>query len=291
MVKTMSDNENTCNGIIQPVTMSDRDLQSFMNIIYSECGISLTREKKPMITARLSKRLRALSMDSFKDYYEFVISPEGREKELRSMIDVITTNTTEFFRESKHFDFLINQYLPALLRTNKRHLNIWSAGCSSGEEPYSLAMILAEHYKPESITYSILATDISSKVLSKAQNAVYSEDVIDTIPSLYRYKYLMRGKGNMAGKFRIVPELRDAITFKSLNFMDESFEIETQMDIIFCRNVIIYFDRKTKSGLVQKFYDQLVPDGFYFIGHSETLNSINDKFTSVAPTIYRKPVR
>jgi len=277
-------------------TMSNREFKRFSEFVYARCGIKMPPAKKTMLTARLLKRLRDLELTSYKEYYEYINTPEGRSKELVKMIDVVTTNKTEFFREAEHFDFLAKSALPALVGSrqarSRRRLNIWSAGCSSGEESYTLAMVLAEFF---SITqplnrFSILATDISTQILATAKKAIYRKETVEPVPVMLQQKYLLRGKDSQKDLCRVVPELRHCITFRHLNFMDKDFGIRPKMDIIFCRNVVIYFDRQTQIKLFEKFYNQLVPGGYLFIGHSESLHGINERFQNVATTVYRKPM-
>lgn len=275
--------------------MSDREFQKFSEFIYAECGINLVPAKKTMLTVRLTKRLRALGMDSFSRYLDFVFGPEGGSQELIHMIDVVTTNKTDFFREPRHFDFLMNQALPTLVQsksgTSYARLNIWSAGCSSGEESYTLAMVLADFFEKNRCgDFSILATDISTRVLKVAQQGIYPETAVEPVPSGLKKKYLMRGKSSRKGFARVVPELRKHVTFRRLNLIGgRNFGIKSVMDIIFCRNVIIYFDRPTQKTLFEKFYDQLMPGGFMFIGHSESLHGVHDRFIPLGRSIYQKP--
>ena len=280
-------------------TMSNREFKRFSEFIYARCGIKMPPAKKSMLRARLFKRLRDLGLTSYKDYYGYINTPEGRSKELVRMIDVVTTNKTEFFREAEHFDFLAKNALPTLAGSrqaiSRRKLNIWSAGCSSGEESYTLAMVLSEFFNGRQTgsrqldQFSILATDISTQILAKAKKAIYRQETVEPVPVVLRQKYLMRGKDSQKELCRVVPELRHCITFRHLNFMDKDFGIRMRMDIIFCRNVVIYFDRQTQRKLFEKFYDQLVPGGYLFIGHSESLHGINERFRNVATTVYRKP--
>ncbi len=274
--------------------MSDREFQGFAQLVYSECGISLNSAKKSMVTTRLTKRLRALEIEKFGEYYDFVMSPKGRKDELTSMIDVITTNTTEFFRERKHFSYLTSEALPRMLGAKRgvdKRLKFWSAGCSTGEEPHTLAMVLSDFFSDNCAAFCIYATDISTRVLAHANRAVYETEAIEPVPVHMKRKYVMCGTGEQSGRCRIVPELRNTITYAKLNLMDDSYNVPALMDVIFCRNVIIYFDQQTKIDIIGKLYDNLVPGGYYFAGHSETLNGINDDFELIAPTVYRKPVR
>ena len=286
--------------------MSDRVFKRFSEFIYGECGIKLPPAKKTMLTVRLFKRLRALGMNSFGQYYDYVCSPESRSGERVRMIDAVSTNKTDFFREPAHFDILGRQALPNLVdsmhNVSRKKLNVWSAGCSSGEEPYTLAMVLSEFFTErqnkaqvdaKSLTrpldqFSILATDISTQVLETAKKAIYPKRIVEPVPTMMKQRYLMRGKGAQSGFYRVVPELRSRINFQRFNLINEDFNLEKNMDVIFCRNVIIYFDRQTQIKLFEKFYNQLVPGGYLFIGHSESLHGINDRFRLVANTTYRK---
>lgn len=275
--------------------MPDRDFRRFRDLIYEECGINLVTAKKTMLACRLRKRLRALGMDSFGQYYEYVSSEKGRICERVHMLDAVSTNKTDFFRESKHFDFLMKEALPTLMHSGRwrpgKRITIWSAGCSSGEEPYTIAMVLADFAsKNRTGEFSVLASDISTRVLEIAQKGIYPESAIEPVPPALKRSYLMRGKGSKKGFFRVVPELRDHVQFQYVNLnKGRDFGLRTPMDMIFCRNVIIYFDRETQRTLFEKFYAQLVPGGYLFIGHSETLQGINDRFEAVASACYRKP--
>jgi len=277
------------------IEMSTGVFSRFAELIYEKCGVKMSPAKKTMLMARLSKRLRHLEMTSFQDYYDYVTSPEGFSEELVHMINVVTTNKTDFYREPDHFDFLMNKALPSIIEMRKgiglNKLNVWSAGCSTGEEPYTLCMFLSEFFEKKQGDYGILATDISTRVLDAAKKAIYSRTVIQPIPDKIRRKYLMRGKGFQEGFFRIVPELRKKVNFRRLNLLEgNDFGIKMKLDVIFCRNVIIYFDRQTQIRLFKKFYDQLKPGGYMFVGHSETLNNVNRDFIPVDSAVYRKPV-
>jgi chemotaxis protein methyltransferase CheR len=273
--------------------LSAGDFSRLSQFIYKVCGIKLTPVKKVMVESRLSKRLRELNMKKFSEYCDYLFSDRGMEEELVHMIDIVTTNKTDFFRESAHFDYLVEKALPALIHQHeagvRRKLRIWSAGCSTGEEPYTLAMVLKDFgERCRSFDFEIMATDISTRVLRKAALAVYEEDKVEPVPTQMKEKYLLRGRGNSQGRVRVTPELRESIRFRRLNFMDNDFAIKERMDVIFCRNVIIYFDRITQERLLRRFCDHLVPGGYVFMGHSETLNGMNLPLTLVAPTTYRK---
>lgn len=273
-------------------SISEKDFKRLGELIHSQCGIQMKESKKTMLQARLQKRMRKLEMGSFEKYCEYLFSPEGMRNELINLIDVVTTNKTDFFREPKHFEYLTKNAIPDLIGTQKsvrKSVSIWSAGCSTGQEPYTLAMVLNDFAeKLQSFTYSILATDISTLVLEKAKLAIYESEVVDPVPLEFKTKYLLRSKDKCKDLVRIIPELRDRICFRRLNFMDDDFGLREPIDIIFCRNVIIYFDRATQEKLLNRFCRYLNIGGYIFVGHSETLHSLNVPLTMVAPTIYRK---
>ncbi|GAB6035641.1 protein-glutamate O-methyltransferase [Fundidesulfovibrio butyratiphilus] len=270
--------------------MHDRDFKRMCEFIYAECGIKLTTAKKSMLEARLQKRLRVLDLETYTQYCDLLFSPKGRELELVNLIDAVTTNTTEFFREPKHFELLQQEVLPGFMQQHgfRERLRLWSAGCSTGEEPYTLSMVLSDfRERTQGFRFSILATDISTQVIGRAMKAIYPEERVKTMSMERKKKYLLRSKSREAGLVRIVPELRNMVRFERLNFM-EDFTFEKPMHIIFCRNVIIYFDRKTQENLLSRFCDNLIPGGHLFIGHSESTTGMNLPLEAVAPTVYRK---
>ncbi len=275
-------------------TMSDEVFSRFSSFIHSELGIKMPETKKTMLQARLQKRMRRLGLQCFDAYYEHIFNGD-QEEELSNMVDAITTNKTDFFREPTQFEYLKHSALPELAQRYskkiRKNISVWSAGCSTGEEPYTLAMVLANFFQQKSVgNFSILASDISTQVLATAKRGLYPENAVKPVPTELRHKYLMRGKGSQNGFCRIVPELRERIIFKHLNLnTGKTFGIRTPMDILFCRNVIIYFDRQTQIKLFNKFYSQLASGGYMFIGHAESLLGINDRFRSVGPSIYQKP--
>lgn len=270
--------------------MNNREFKLFSRFIEDACGIRMTEAKKFMLESRLYKRLRILGMDSYRKYYEYLVSPQGIQDELTSMIDVVTTNKTDFFRESFHFSYLTEQVLPQIAKSEMINgVRLWSAGCSSGEEPYTLAMVLAEHARNHhNFRFSILATDICTTVLESARLATYEEEKVAPIPLDLKRKYVLRSKDRSSGLVRMCPEIRSAVTFRRLNFMDETFDVGPPMRIIFCRNVIIYFDRQTQERLLNKLCRRLLPGGFLFLGHSETVNGLDVPLKQVNSTIYRK---
>lgn len=276
-----------------PAKMKKGEFQQFSSFIYDHVGIQLPPAKKTMLESRLQKRLKSLGIRSFAEYGDFVFSEEGQEMELVHLIDVVTTNKTDFFREPGHFKFLTQVVLPALMKkrdiTPSHPVRFWSAGCSSGEEPYTLAMVLAEYTaEHRDFYFSILASDISTRILETARKAIYPEERTDDIAMNIKKKYLLRSKDRNCSLVRICPELRAKVNFRRINFMDADFGVREKMDIIFCRNVVIYFDKSTQQDLMQKFHRQLRPGGYLFLGHSETLNGIDVDFKSVGPTVYVK---
>jgi chemotaxis protein methyltransferase CheR len=273
--------------------LSDKEFSRLSQFIHDSCGIKITPAKKIMLESRLTKRLKDLGIYSFKDYLDYLFSPRGMQNELVHMIDVVTTNKTDFFRESAHFSYLTKKAVPELMTLYnagiKRTFNIWSAGCSTGEEPYTIAMVLNElNEKYHEFRYQILATDISTKVLDIAKAGIYSEDKVEPVPDVLKKKYILKGKNSQKGMVKVVSELRSMVNFRRLNFMEGDFGMRERMDIIFCRNVIIYFDKPTQEKLLKRFCGHLVPDGCIFMGHSETLQGMDLPLVQVAPTVYRK---
>jgi len=272
-------------------SISTRDYTRLCNLIYDKAGIRLGTEKKTMLEVRIKRRLKALELSSYGQYCDYLFGHQGLKEELVSLIDVVTTNKTDFFREPKHFNFLVETALPELTARDGggRPLLIWSAGCSSCEEPYTLAMVLSEYGQTHpGFRFRILATDISTNVLAKAEMGVYSSDVVDPVPPALKRKYLMGSRDPGSGKVRVVPELRRLIEFRRLNFMDADYRMTEKADAIFCRNVIIYFDRATQEKVLQRLSKHLAPRGYMFVGHAETLHDMDLPLTPVAPALYRK---
>ncbi len=271
--------------------MTEREFRLFSKLIEDSCGIRMPEAKKQMLESRLRKRLRTLGISSYRDYYDFLNSREGRRAEMVKMIDAITTNKTDFFREPAHFTYLTEKILPEFLgTTGGGRLKLWSAGCSSGEEPYTLAMVLSEYAENRgAFNFSILATDICTSVLEKAHCGIYEEEKIAPVPHDLRKKYMLRSRDRSLATVRMVPEMRSLVTFRRLNFLDDKFDINEQMHMIFCRNVLIYFDRPTQGKVLNNLCGHLQPGGYLFLGHSETINGLDLPLVQVNSTIYRKP--
>jgi chemotaxis protein methyltransferase CheR len=267
--------------------MSVPEFTKLSTFIYSNCGIKLPITKKTMLEGRLHKRLRALGIATFKDYCQFLFSAEGTRLELFHMIDVVTTNKTDFFREAAHFEYLVNHVLPSASKDSV--FNVWSAGCSTGEEPYTLAMVLNDFAEKNlGFNYNIFATDISGRVLQTAATAVYAEEKVAPVPLAMKRKYLLKSKNATQKTVRIVPELRNKVVFDRLNFIDGDFSTINTFNVIFCRNVLIYFDRATQEKVIYKLCKKLEPGGILCLGHSESIASMNLPLAQIQPTTFRK---
>jgi len=273
--------------------LRDDDFLRVAAMVKDHCGINIVIEKKSLLEGRLRKRVRALGFASCSDYCDFLFSSNGRTQELTAMINAVTTNTTSFFREPWHFTYLANTALPELVRMtgagSARKIKLWSAACSTGEEPYTLAMVMAECANTvRMFDWGILATDIASTVLETAELGVYRQDQIEPIPMRLRMKYLLKSRVAGSKSVRMTPEMRDRINFRRLNLLTEVGRLSDRMDVIFCRNVIIYFDVDTQERIVRSLYDRLVPGGYLFMGHSESLMHIPLEMTYESASIYRK---
>jgi chemotaxis protein methyltransferase CheR len=267
-------------------TISTDEFERFRRLIYDESGISLSDQKKSLLASRLSKRLRDLGLETFTEYFERVTGDPNRE-EFTRMLDLISTNKTGFFREPKHFDFLRERILPEL--ESPKRIRIWSSACSTGEEPYTIAITLYEAVQnPAQWDFRILASDLSTRVLAKAATGTYDEERVRGVPPEVVRRHFLRGRSGSAGMVKVKPHLAEMIRFRRLNLMDDHFPIKSPLDLIFCRNVMIYFDRPIQEKLVNKFHRYLKPGGYLFIGHSESLQWVNHPFKSLAPTIYQK---
>ncbi len=273
--------------------LSNEEFELFRRLIYDSCGINLTSSKKELVKARLTKRLTKVGIDSFKDYYKYVTKTEMTGKELIHLIDSISTNKTDFFREKKHFNFLNTSLLPSLISSRAKarikKLRIWCAAASSGEEPYTLAMTVFNHLKPNNgWDVKILATDISTRILQKAINGIYRKELLNDIPPGTISAHFSSVLYENTNCYKVKDHLRDIITFRRFNLMTPEFPFKNPFDFIFCRNVMIYFDPETQQRLVAKFYDCLPKDGYLFIGHSETLSKNNNGFKYIQPAVYQK---
>jgi chemotaxis protein methyltransferase CheR len=280
-------------GYEAPV-LSDREFVLLRGLIEAEAGIHLSSAKKALVLARLSRRLRALGLRSFTAYFELVSGPGGSD-ELVQMLDAISTNETSFFRERKHFDLLEREILPrwraeAAEGHRSRCVRAWSAGCSTGEEPYSLAMVLLSALPPSAgWQIDIMATDLSTRVLERARQGTWPIEKAEAIPGNYRREFMLRGVGSKTGTMKVGPELRNVVRFSRLNLHAESYPMPRDLDLVFCRNVLIYFDQTTRAQITRRLISHLHPDGYLFLGHAETLHTASpNELTTIIPTVFAR---
>ena len=266
------------------IQLSDSDFQKFNALIYKNSGIHLHIDKKSLINTRLGKIIREKKINSYDEYYNIIIK-DNTGSELITFLDAITTNLTYFFRENGHFVSLKEELIPDIISRNKSNINIWSAGCSSGEEPYSIALTTKEYFPNLNVT--ILATDLSSKVLERAEAGIYNEREFEKVPSNMIKKYFQYGTGKWKGTYKVKNEIRNMITFKRMSLLDSLRYLE-RFDIIFCRNVLIYFDNVIQEQLVSNFTYHLYPKGYLITGHSESLLNLKHSLKYIRPTIYKK---
>lgn len=272
--------------------MSDHDFALFTALVYKHTHIKLGEQKRALMRTRFGKVMRELGLTTYRAYYEYIVE-DTTGKAVSDLMNAISTNLTHFFREKKHFDFLSTTYLPGLIercnRERRTRVRAWSAGSSSGEEAYSIAITLLESFTHRmSWDLKILATDIDSNMLTRGKEGIYPEKQFKDMPPLLRQKYFTQ-EGNRSDRhFVVSPELKSLVSFRRLNLMEQPWPFRGSFDFIFCRNVMIYFDRPTQETLVNRYYDALVPGGILFIGHSESLNTLTHSFQYIQPTIYQK---
>lgn len=272
--------------------ISEKEFKRFSDLVYKVAGINLHIGKRELLQARVGKILRQRGIGSFSEYFEIVTEdPSGDE--LVRLIDAISTNMTFFFREEKHFQFLTDDWLTKFMESRKRggdfKIRGWSAGCSTGEEPYSIVMAILEKLAGNEVglDIKILASDISTRVLQTAMRGTYIEEKVKSVPASIKGKYFDRVKGEESTLYHVKKNLVDRILFRRINLM-EPFPLKNPVDFIFCRNVMIYFDRATQQDLVNKYHQAMKGGGYLFIGHSESLNGVNHPFKYVAPSIYQR---
>jgi chemotaxis protein methyltransferase CheR len=280
---------------IQNIALTEQDFRKISDLVYEHCGINLHAGKKELVRARLAKRLRQGNFRTFSGYMKHVLA-DTTGKEFSILIDSLSTNLTSFFREGRHFEFLRNKLLPSITeRKRAKHdfrIRAWSAGCSSGEEPYSIAITLLDAVQGQGRwDIKILATDISTSVLEVAKTGIYDKQRVEPVSPIQRQRYFLVSRTEDQKVFEVSQSLRDIVIFKYLNLMG-NWPIDTRhggLDFIFCRNVMIYFDKPTQRRLVNRFWDLLSSGGILFTGHSESLTGIEHEFRYVQPTIYAKP--
>lgn len=272
--------------------LNEKQFKHIASYIESTVGIKMPIEKKLMMQSRLNSRLKSLNFPNFEEYINFIFSktPEA-EVELVKLVDAMTTNLTEFFREPAHFDYLTDIVLPKYAKEDRTNIKLWSVGCSSGQEPYTLSIVMSEYLRKNQTSirdFSVLASDVSTRVLKKGINAVYEIDTITNLPLDLKKRYFLKGKNQFHNEVRIKPELRKHVKFMHLNVMNEDFGFRDTMQIIFCRNMLIYFDKPTQENVINKFLRYLEPGGYLFLGHSETIFGMDLPFKSVAPTVFQR---
>lgn len=266
------------------------DLQArFSNFIESTMGIRMPPEKRTLLENRLGRRLRALGLPSYDAYWEYLRSPAGESDELRHFRDLVSTHKTEFFREVPHFETLERTILPDLLR-RETSLRVWSCGCSTGEEPWSLAMAIQHHLQRSGsqAPFDILGTDVSEPAVNTARAAIYREDLAGAIPEEFRNSFLMRGTGTMEGMIRIHPGIRARVSFRVLNLMDGDYRLNRWFHLIFFRNVLIYFDKSTQQQVLARIAGHLAPGGYIVLGHAENMSGLAHELEQVNFTVFRK---
>jgi chemotaxis protein methyltransferase CheR len=270
--------------------ITDKEFLLIRNLIYTNFGINLVEQKRSMVTGRLFGMIKKMGLSTFQQYYDHVLAdPSGQA--LTELVNHISTNYTFFYREKEHFDHFQKDVFPVLIESlknqNSRDIRIWSAGCSSGEEPYMLIMLMMESLGNEYNLWDagILATDISDKVLKIAKSGIYPEDRLSLLPAFYKKKYFDQLPSS---QYQVIEKIKSQIVFRRFNLMNKEFPFKKQFHTIFCRNVMIYFDQVTRDNLVNRFAENLVSGGYLFIGHSETLGRENTLFKYVMPAVYRK---
>jgi chemotaxis protein methyltransferase CheR len=267
-------------------SLSPRDFDRIRKLAFDYCGLDIEKGKEELVASRIGKIMREVGISSYGIYYDFVMADQTSNA-LVTMIDSLTTNHTSFFREQQHFAFLTNTIFPAL--ASRPTIEIWCAASSTGEEPYSLAIAAREFFGNNGPGINILATDISTRALGVAQKAVYEASRLTGIPTPLIQRYFLLGKESLSGFYRVKPEVRASIRFQRVNLMESFHESHAMFPLILCRNAMIYFNTATQEDLVERFYQQIEPGGYLFIGHSESLNRITHRFEYVCPAIYRKP--
>lgn len=275
--------------IAAPPELSDGEFSDFCRLIHRHAGIHLPPQKKELVRSRLTKLLRVRGLANFRDYYRLVLK-DSSGGELARLLDAISTNQTAFWREPAHFQLLSQEILPLWRRQRRAGLRwrFWCAGCSTGEEPYSLAMVLLESLSAEEVkNIRIYASDLNTQVLAQAEQGIYAAHRTDPLPAGWQQRFFQKGVGRHQGFVRVKPEVRALVQFFHLNLMN-AFDFQGEIDLIFCRNVMIYFDKPTQAVVVEKLYQALRPGGYLFLGHSESLCNLPHPFTYTKPAVYRK---
>ncbi|MET3615662.1 chemotaxis protein methyltransferase CheR [Rhizobium aquaticum] len=269
--------------------ISPKNFERLSRYIYDYSGIKMPPAKKTMLEGRLRRRLRATDIETFDEYCDYLFRQDGLEREAIHLMDAVTTNKTDFFREPKHFEHMFEKALPTLVADGHRRLRIWSAAASIGAEAYTIAMVMEEFLRTHnSLDYNILATDLSTEVLKIARRGVYPKSMITPVEGSLRKRYVMEARDQERDEVRIHPRLRSKVGFARLNLMDEKYEIGDKTQIVFCRNVLIYFDKPTQQKVLKRLCDNLISGGFLYVGHSETITGLDLPVKQVANTVFRR---
>jgi len=272
------------------LSITDRDFHQLRELIHAHTGIALSDHKRALVCSRLAKRLRHLRLANYAEYYQHLTRTDGEGGELREMINAITTNKTDFFREPHHFEYLTKSVFPLLKQGKNRRLRFWCAGTSTGEEAYTLAITLQEVFGVQASDWDIriLATDIDTRVLEQARNGEYAMEQVKQVPEALRRRYFLRGTGNNLGRVHVKPSLQKDIAFRPLNLIDPHWPMHGPFDVIFCRNVLIYFSRESQQRLFEKFARYLRPGGYLMLGHAEFIHDLEGLYEPVGHSMYRR---
>lgn len=280
--------DSPANTVVHELVLSEPDFQRFRRFIYEKAGIELNDSKRAFVQSRLNKRVRNLGLASFSDYWRLVSEAEkqGKSKETQRVINLLSTNETYFFREADHFNWL-SDYARAHAHSHPRGLKVWSAASSTGEEAYTIGMVLAETLGANA-EFEIMASDINTKVLKRAKRGIYAAEQASKVPPKLLHRYFLQGHDEYEGMLRIAPEIRRHIRFEQINLVDCSQHAIGPFDLIFLRNVLIYFNADTKASILRQLVDKLRPGGYLLTGHSESLHQFQLPLTAVSPTYYRR---
>jgi chemotaxis protein methyltransferase CheR len=268
-----------------PKKISSKEFDNFCKLAYEHCGLNIEEGKEELVASRIGKVMRQLNIASFSEYYELV-QGDATLQSLTTMIDSLTTNHTSFFREPRHFDFLARRFFPQV--AGRSVVKIWSAACSTGEEPFSLAFAAKDFFGDAGPDVQVVATDISTRALDKARNAIYEASKVRVIPTETLDRHMLQGRGTASGFFRVKEDIRSTVTFQKLNLAKPFDGNRETFALVLCRNVMIYFDLSTQEKLVRRLHRKIEPGGYLFIGHSESLSRIEHEFEYICPAVYRK---
>lgn len=268
--------------------ISQQDFEYFRNKIFKIAGISMSDSKVELVRTRLRSRIISLGLRDFRSYREYLTGLSESDSEWQAFINVLTTNKTDWFREPEHFHFIVQEFLPQWLNLGKKHLKVWCAASSTGEEPYTLALVLAEILKNTQVTFEIIASDIDTKVLEVAQNGVFHIDRLYQIPKQYHAPYITKGTGEISSWFRLKKDLKSKVRFKQVNLISADYPLDKKIDLVLCRNVLIYFDADVIAKVAKNIFRYCEDDSVLIIGHSESLQNTGGPWKYMRPSLYSK---